>query len=84
VFSLPEVLQFLDVLHNLTVGRTRPRGHKFSEDFNKLDLKRGGVPLTVRLFGILTLVLPALFIYFISQPKVTYGLSFKVICDLRL
>ncbi len=32
---------------------------------------------------ILTLVLTALFIYFISLPKVTYGLSFKVICDLR-
>ncbi len=30
----------------------------------------------------LTLVLTALFIYFISLPKVTYGLSFKVICDL--
>ncbi len=31
----------------------------------------------------LTLVLTALFIYFISLPKVTYGLSFKVIYDLR-
>ncbi len=31
----------------------------------------------------LTLVLTAVFIYFISLPKVTYGLSFKVLCDLR-
>jgi hypothetical protein len=32
----------------------------------------------------LSLSLITLFIYFISLPKVTYDLSFKVICDLRL
>jgi hypothetical protein len=32
----------------------------------------------------LSLVLTALFIYFILLPKVTYHLNFKVICDLRL
>jgi hypothetical protein len=40
-------------------------------------------PVRERVKKLLTLVLTALFIYFISLPKVTYGLSFKVICDLR-
>jgi hypothetical protein len=47
------------------------------------SLTASGTDYIFNLFLLLTLVLTALFIYFISLPKVTCGLSLKVICDQK-